>query len=188
MFRFNGLILLIIACVIAIAGTWLNKLWQEQQQFTEKIDRSQIDYYLSDFSLVSTDTSGQPQFILSGDHFIHRREKKESEIYSPAVVIHYENETLSIHAEEARHYANEDVELIGKVSISKPVSEKMAGYEINTSDLHYSPSLDRISTEQPLSLRSTDNAEIKGVGLLHDLKNEVLQIKDKVHAEYLPSH
>ncbi|CAA6813888.1 MAG: Unknown protein [uncultured Thiotrichaceae bacterium] len=188
MFRFNGLIFLILACIIAIAGTWLNRLWQEQQQFTEKLDRSQIDYYLSDFSLISTDTNGQAQFILSGDHFIHRREKKESEIYNPAIIIHSEGESLSIHAEEARHFANEDMELMGSVSISKPESENLAGYELRTSNLKYSPSMDRLSTEQALSLNSTDNAEISGIGLIHDLKNEVIQIQDKVHAEYLPNN
>lgn len=188
MFRFNGLILLIIACVIALAGTWLNKLWQEQQQFTVKLDRSQIDYYLSDFSLISTDTNGQPQFILSGDHFIHRREKKESEIYQPAIVINSEGETLSIKAEEALHSANQDLELIGQVSISKPESENLAGYAMHTSNLKYSPSMDRISTEQPLSLTSTDKAEMSGTGLLYDLKNQAIQIQDKVHAEYLPNN
>lgn len=188
MFRFNGFIFLIIACVIAIAGTWLNKLWQEQQQFTEKLDRSQIDYYLSDFSLVSTDTDGQPLFMLSGDHFIHRRKEKESEIYQPAILINAEGESLSIHAEEARHFANEDVELIGDVTISKPESERMMGYEARTSNLTYSPSLDKISTEQALSFTSTDNAKISGIGLVHDLKNDVIQIQDKVHAEYLPNN
>lgn len=188
MFRFNGLIFLILACVIAIAGTWLNKLWQEQQQFTEELDRSHIDYYLSDFSLISTDTNGQPQFVLSGDHFIHRREKKESEIYNPAIVIHSDEESLSIHAEEARQATNQDIELIGKVSISKPESKHLTGYDMRTSNLIYSPSLDRISTEQPLSLHSTDSAEVSGIGLIYDLKNEVIQIQDRVHAEYLPNN
>ncbi|MEE9350650.1 MAG: LPS export ABC transporter periplasmic protein LptC [Thiotrichaceae bacterium] len=185
--RYSGIIFLVLAVIVAGAATWLHNLWRTQQVFTEKLDTSKVDYYLSDFSLYITDTKGKSRFSLSGEHFIHQRSSKKSVIYKPSIVVNYEGDTLNIVAKNAEQNADGDIELKGKVLIDKPESEARMGFKLEAADLLYSPSKQRINTDAKILLKTTEGSIITAIGMSEDLSTQTTRLKSNVHAEYAPA-
>ncbi|HIP81397.1 MAG TPA: hypothetical protein EYH16_03195, partial [Leucothrix mucor] len=68
----SGILLLISAIVIAIAFTVLNTYWLSYKglQPTQKIKK--IDYYLSDFTLLSTQADGKMRYHVTAQHLVHQ--------------------------------------------------------------------------------------------------------------------
>ncbi len=185
--RYSGIIFLVLAIIVAGSATWLHNLWRTQQVFTEKLDTSKIDYYLSDFSLYITDTNGASRFSMSGEHFVHQRSSKKSEIYKPTIIVNHEGVTLNITANKAEQNAAGDIELKGKVLIEKPESEARMGFKLEAADLLYSPSKQHINTDAKILLKTTDGSIITAIGMSKDLTTQTTRLKSNVHAEYTPA-
>ncbi|MEE9303212.1 MAG: LPS export ABC transporter periplasmic protein LptC [Thiotrichaceae bacterium] len=185
--RYSGIVFLVLAVLVAGASTWLHNLWRTQQVFTEKLDTSKIDYYLSGFSLYITDAAGNNRFNLSGEHFVHQRNTKKSEIFKPTIIINNEAETLTIKASKAERNAAGDLDFNGKVTIDKPESKATTGFMMETSDLHYSPSKQQVYTDAKVILKTTDGSIITATGMSEDLTTQTTRLKSNVHAEYTPA-
>jgi LPS export ABC transporter protein LptC len=185
--RYSGILFLALAIVIAVASTWLHNLWREKEVFTSKLDTSKVDYYLSDFSLYTTDSDGNNRFTIKGEHFVHQRSSKKSEIYKPTISVNNNNDTLNIVAEKAEQNAEGEIKLIGKVSLQKPENEETTGFSMLTSDLVYSPANHLVSTEAEVILKTTDGSIISAIGMSEDLNTQTTRLKSNVHAEYTPA-
>ena len=79
----GGFLLLILSAVIAILITWLNSTWLNYKDFqiTKKV--KEIDYYLSDFTLLHTKANGEMSHFLTAQHLIHLQVTDTSEIFKP---------------------------------------------------------------------------------------------------------
>ncbi len=189
--RYNGIIFLVLAILVAGVATWFLDLWRTQQVFTEKLDTSQIDYYLSDFSLYTTDKEGNKQFDLSGEHFVHQRATKKSEIYKPVILVNENledsNESLHITANKAVQNKAGDMQLQGKVRIEKAESATTTGFMIETADISYSPNTQQVNTDAEVILKTTDGSIITAIGMSEDLISQTTRLKSDVHAEYKPA-
>ena len=185
--RYNGIIFLMLAILVASVSTWLHNLWRAQQVFTERLDTSKVDYYLSGFSLYITDKEGKNKLNISGDHFVHQLSTKKSEIYKPTIIVNNDGDTLNITAKKAVQNAVGDITLNGKVVMEKPESATTTGFSLETSDLHYSPSKQRVSTDAKILLKTTDGSIIKAIGMSEDLNTQTTRLKSNVHAEYTPA-
>lgn len=185
--RYSGITYLALAVAFAATLTWVHKLWRQQSVFTGKLNTSEIDYYLSDFSLSAFDSEGHSQFVLSGEHFIHQRATKTSDIYKPSIIVHTKTDTMTILAHKAQQSSSGDITLIGKVALSKPESEAHTGFELQTADLHYSPQHRLIHTDKPVQLVTSNGNTLQAVGMEEDLTTQITRLLSHVHAEYKPA-
>ncbi len=182
----NNHIWLILAILLALTVTWIHNLWQSQQQFIAKIDKTRVDYYLSDFSLLITDNEGQMRYSLQANHFVHHVESKQSDIYFPMIQAKQNDENIMIESEKATQLSNGDIELTGEVSIKKPESAQREGYTLITENLRYAPSMQTIETQNDFTFATTGGTLMRGTGVTEELNNQVLRIKSNVHAEFQP--
>lgn len=182
----SGLILVALAIAIALSTTWLHKAWNQQELFTKQLDKSKVDYYLSDFSLHVTDTQGKMKYRVAGEHFIHHVGTKTSEIYKPSITIVSQNTSLSLIATKAIHHTSGDMELNGSTVLKKPVDKENAGFTLQTSDIIYSPTNKTVNTEADIILETTDGIILRGTGFSEDINSMITRLKSNVHAEYTP--
>ncbi len=184
--RYSGIFYLALAIALASTATWLHKLWRSQEIFTEKLDSSQIDYYLSDFALSLIDAEGKNRFTLTGEHFIHQRATQTSDIYKPAITVNTKTDTLTIVANKAEQDSSGDITLKGKVMLNKPESEYTTGFKLQTNDLRYSPASRVIHTDAQIMLKTTGGNTLSAVGMQEDLTTQTTRLLSNVHAEYTP--
>ena len=177
---------LISTIIVALSISWIHNQWRHQQQFTAKIDQSRIDYYLNNFSLLTTNHQGQLQYHLKATHLVHNVSNKDSEIINPLIIVQQQNSTITIQAKQAKQHLSGEIELSGKVLIKKSESPIMAGFQLNTQTLSYSPSLQLLKTKSKFSIKTTQGDTITGIGLTEDLNNHTLRIQSKVRAIIIP--
>lgn len=180
----NSRLWLIPAIVVALLASWLHSLWIDKQQFIARIDKTRIDYYLSDFSLLKTDSNGEMSYHLQASHFVHQVASKQSEIFKPSIEAKQKDDTISIRADRALHFSAGDIELAGQVHIQKPETREASGFHLETEDLTYSPREQTIATRGDFVIKTSQGDIIQGKGVSENLNNQVLRIKSNVHVTY----
>lgn len=183
----HGLILLMISVTFALLITWLNNILITQGglQLAEKI--RQIDYYLSDFTLLVTSPDGNMRYHITAQHLIHQQSSGASEIFKPQIQARDNPDMLiRMSAESAQQpLKNGPITLQGEVMALAEDSQHKPRYAMSTRDLTYDPLTQQVSTDAGVLLESA-NGRISGTGLLSRLNEEELKILSNVHAEFKP--
>jgi LPS export ABC transporter protein LptC len=182
----NGLVFVVLSIALGLALTWFHTLWNEQKEFIRSMDKSKIDYYLSDFSLYTTDQKGKMQYSIAGEHLVHHHETKSSEIYKPAILVSTPTNSLSLSADKVIHDASGNLLLKGETIVQKPIDNENAGFILLTTDLKYSPSKQTVSTDADMTFNTTDGIKLSGTGFSEDIESMITRLKSNVHAEYTP--
>ena len=182
----NGLLLVVLAITLGLASTWFHKLWEKKEAFITSMDKSKIDYYLSDFSLYVTDKNGEMQYSIKGEHLVHHKATKTSEIYKPDALVRTEASSLSLSADKGIHEVSGDLLLQGETVIQKPTDAENAGFILQTSDLRYSPSKQIVETDANITLETTDGITVSGTGFSEHIELMIMRLKSDVHAKYTP--
>lgn len=179
--RRSGILLLILAIVVAIASIWFNKLWiTYQQHYDIQADKSRLSYYFTEFSLQSTDANGTPEYKLSGQHFSHWTGKDTSEIVTPKLyAFDKKQQRTQIIADNAVMFHKDDhLELQGAAKITNTRSGSTTSLE--TENLRYHPKKRWIETDAQVTF-TTGNSTIMGKGMDSQLDKNILRI----HADVL---
>ena len=184
--RYSGIFLLILTILVAASFTWLHNKWRAKEIFISELDTSKVDYYLSDFSLYATDAEGNNRFVIAGEHLVHQRKNKKSEIYKPTIRVNTKSDTLTIIASKGEQNQAGDIKLTGKVIIHKPESAETVGFELMTSDLNFSPTSQLVNTDAKVIMETTDGSTISAIGMSENLNTHITRLKSNVHAEYTP--
>ncbi len=184
----NGVILLIAAIVIALLLTALNTFWLSYNGLITHKKIKKIDYYLSDFTLLSTQADGKMRYHLKALHLIHQQSTGSSEIFKPVFEAQdVANTHLMIEAEKAlQKKRNGSIELIGNVKVIKKGNEKTTGFQLATENLTYNPQTQTLQTKAAILLESSSGF-IRGVGLTSQLDQQEIRILSNVHAEFIPA-
>ncbi len=184
----NGIILLISAIVIALFLTVLNTFWLSYNGLITHKKIKKIDYYLSDFTLLSTQADGEMRYHLKALHLIHQQSTGSSEIFKPIFKAQdVDNTQLVIEAEKARQKTkNGNIELIGNVKVIKNSNEKSSGFQLATENLTYNPDTQTLQTKAAILLESSSGF-IRGIGLISHLDQQEIRILSNVHAEFSPA-
>ncbi len=182
----NGLVLVVLAIVLGLTSTWFHKLWNKQEAFITSMDKSKVDYYLSDFSLYVTDQKGKMQYSIAGEHLVHHKATKTSEIYKPALLVRTEKSSLSLSADKVIRDASGDMLLQGETVLQKPSDDENAGFILQTTDLRYSPSKQIVDTNADITFETTDGITLSGTGFSESIESMIIRLKSNVHAEYTP--
>jgi LPS export ABC transporter protein LptC len=184
----SGVLFLILAILIALMGTWLHNLWLQQQSTEFESTEKQIDYYLSDFSLLVTDPKGQMKYRMQGEHFVHHQQNKESDIYRPRVQARSNDAMLTLEAEKAKHSGFGDIDLRGDVKLDIPETKQTPGFSLQSESLVYSPTKREIATKDSFSLKTTDGNIMNGTGMSENLDEQILRINSNVQTKFLPTN
>jgi LPS export ABC transporter protein LptC len=201
--NYKGILLLVFSIIIAIAVTWLNNFWLSYQEFVSAGKERQIDYYLSDFSLLNTAANGDMKYYMQGQHLVHKNSTGGSEIFHPIIqATDYDGQTLFIHAEKAQQKKSQGIiELAGSVFIKKTTSRnkttinglpldkpdnKATDFSLKTANLSFDPLKQEIFTDATITLISKDGL-LTGTGLRGQLDQQELRILSNVHAKFDPN-
>ncbi len=184
----SGFFFLIFAIIVAIAFTWLNSTWLSYKGFTFDRQEKQIDYYLTDFSILNTYADGTMKYLLKGQHLVHQESSSASKIIKPTIEARdFDNSIISITANEAQQdKKNGPILLEGKVDVIKNSNNQDENFKLLTTDLSYNPSSREISTDAEL-LFSSSSGELKGVGFSTKLDEQELRILKNVQAKFTPA-
>jgi LPS export ABC transporter protein LptC len=176
--------------MIALTITWLNSFWLSYQDFVSVGNERQIDYYLSDFSLLNTNANGEMKYYVQGEHLVHKNTTGGSEIFHPTLqAVDANGQNIIIQAEKAQQKKSEGViELVGSVHIKKTTNteDKTTDFSLTTANLSFDPIKREIFTNAPITL-TTKNGLLTGTGLHSQLDQQELRILSDVHAKFDPN-
>lgn len=201
--NYKGLFLLVFSIIIALTVTWLNNFWLSYQEFISAGNEREIDYYLSDFSLLNTTPNGAMKYYLQGQHLVHKNASGGSEIFRPVIqAADHDGKILFIQADKAQQKNAQDViKLEGSVLIQKTtrpnkttansipldsLSDKHADFKLTTASLSFDPIKREIFTEATITF-ITKNGFLTGKGLHSQLDQQELRILSNVHAKFDPN-
>ncbi|MCK5919221.1 MAG: LPS export ABC transporter periplasmic protein LptC [Cocleimonas sp.] len=201
--NYKGLLLVVFSIVIAITVTWLNNFWLSYQEFVSAGNEREIDYYLSDFSLLNTAANGDMKYYMQGQHLVHKNSTGGSEIFQPVIqAADSDGHALFIRAEKAQQKKSQGIiELAGSVLIQKTTNQnkstthsfqldslgdKDADFHLKTSNLSFDPIKREIFTDASITLTTKDGL-LTGTGLRSQLDQQELRILSNVHAQFDPN-
>ena len=192
----KGLFFLIFSIGIAISVTWLNNFWLSYRGLVSGNKEKRIDYYLSDFSLLNTSTTGEIKYYMKAQHLVHKNSTGRSEIFNPVLqATDSDGKSLFIQAEHALQKESQGViELEGSVLIKKTDRPEQdiafdkisSGFTLETKDLSFDPTKREIFTNAAITLKTKDGM-LTGKGLRSKLDEQELRILSNVHAKFDPT-
>ena len=184
----NGFFFLVFAIVVAVGFTWLNSTWLTYKSFVFDQKDKQIDYYLSDFSILNTYPDGGMKYLIKGQHLVHQQSGSASKIIKPTIEARdVDNSIILITAKLAQQdKKNGPILLEGKVDVIKNSDKEVENFKLQTTDLSYNPNSREISTDKEL-IFTTTHGELKGVGFSTKLDEQELRILKNVQAKFTPA-
>jgi len=186
--RSIGLVAFVSSVLFAATITWLNLSWKTITQFTNETSQSRIDYYLSGFTLIDTDRSGEISYQLTAEHLIHKQASGASEIYRPLIKKKSsDGNVLTINSEKAIQVGKDgNIKLTGDVRVEQARTKDNQGFMLLTQNLTYYPLEQKISSHEKSDFISPQGT-ISGIGFETSLNDQELRILSNVQAEFKPS-
>ncbi len=184
----NGFFFLVFAIIVAVGFTWLNSTWLTYKDFVFNKQDKQIDYYLSDFTILNTYPNGSLKYLIKGQHLVHQQSTSASKIIKPAIEARdVDNTKIFITANQAQQARrNGPIILEDTVEVIKEGNKEAENFKLLTSDLTYNPNNREISTDKELSFSSI-TGELKGIGFSTKLDEQELRILKNVQAKFNPA-
>jgi len=177
-----------VALVIAVVTTWINSQWITYKYFQLTKKEKKIDYYLSNFTLLNVQESGEMRYFITGKHLVHQQATGATEIFSPILEAQNPNDTsVSLVAKKAiQRNKNGIIELQGQVEVNKESNKNTAnGFNIQTSDLIYDPIKRELKSDSKLFFKSA-HGSLQGTGFSSKLDEQEFRINSNVQAKYQP--
>ncbi len=182
--RRHGLFFFILALIIAIASTWVNKTWISYQKYKNEYDQqSKISHYFADFNVTQHHADGSLDYKLSGKHLSHWSGTKSSEI-SELQIVSYEDKKPSFNMTAAQAIMrNEEkvLELHDSIIIKDLQSDPIS--VLTTDFLRYYPDKKWINTESQVKFVSGTTI-LTGKGMDSKLDENKLRIHADVHSTF----
>ncbi len=184
----SGIFFLIFAIVIAVSITWLNSTWLSYQGFVFDRQDKQVDYYLSDFSILHTYPDGTMQYRVKGQHLVHQESSGASKIIKPTIEARdVDDSIITITAKRAQQgRKNGPILLADAVDVVKNSNEENENFKLLTSDLFYNPKNRELSTDAELTF-SSPSGDFTGLGFSTKLDEQELRIHKNVQAKFIPA-
>lgn len=151
------------------------------------VNKEQIDYYLSDFSIMAIASDGKVSYELSGRHLSHWPDKKQSQIIAPVLLGKGEaGKRIRANATEGWFdQASQLAKLAGDVEVIKPPTTTTVqdGFTLRTDYLTYDARNDEISTDAKVSITGSSGT-MQSTGLTARLNQDLLRFDSNVRSIY----
>lgn len=182
----RGIFLLVIAILLALSSTWILSKWRQQTAFSEALNQTEINVYMSEFQGYSTNAQGSPNYTLKAEHSTNQYRNNITQIFRPQYSMITKTGNINIYAKKATKNQQDEIELTNNVIIKKKASQEKPGYRVDTEYLRYTPNNQQIDTDLPIKIITTNNIIIKSIGLNEDLSSQITRLKSNVHTNYAP--
>ncbi len=149
-------------------------------------DKEQIDYYLSDFSVMAVADDGSVNYELAGHHLSHWQAKKQSLIVEPRIRGEGKtpDERMQLRADEALvDQQTQLAELTGNVQALKPQTGKEGAMELRTDYLTYNMQNREMTTNAVVTITSPSGT-MQSTGLTGKLDEDLLRFDSNVRSTY----
>lgn len=144
---------------------------------------SDTDYYMNDYTIVSTDTEGKAQYWFTGKEMKHYPNKR-TYIDNPTITIrNLQKQIWTTHADAGEIADNEELTLDGNIEIEQ-VNINHPHVKINTDQLVISLHEKIASNESEVNVRM-DIGHLNATGMHLDFANNQVLLKSKVSAKYV---
>lgn len=188
----NGLFSLILAIIITVLSLWFNSFRTNNRNFQIINTEKKINFYLSDFTHLNTQTDGSMRYFIKGSNLIHQQSTKTNELINISLQAQISNgDITSLDAKKAtQHSELGNIDFIGVVEVKKKSNISKAIITFNTSNLHYNPLMKTIHSKDKISLTSDEFGfgEIQGIGFSNKLDEQEIRIHSNVQATFRPAN
>lgn len=177
---------LIVALLLILLITRLEDYLGQVNISSLRMDKDQIDYYLSDFSFMAVADDGSVSYELGGRHLSHWQAQKQSLIIAPQIRGEGKtaDERIQLRADEATvDQKTQLAELSGSVQVLKPQSDNQGAIELRTDHLTYNMQNREISTDAVVSITSPSGT-MQSTGLTGKLDEDLLRFDSNVRSIY----
>lgn len=162
------LLAMITAGVFLAAGSfWLVQVMNRPDvDFNPDDVGDEPDYIIEKFSFVRMTPDGKPRYLFHGERLTHRPQSDVSIVERPIL----KNLTpgappMTARANSARiRHQDNEVDLLGKVDISRPASPTTRAMQMQTEALTVLPDEDRMKTDRQVKM-TMGSATITGMGM-----------------------
>jgi lipopolysaccharide export system protein LptC len=175
--RWRLLALMLAGVFFAFGSFWLVQVMRGGAQGPNVDVGNDPDYIIDNFSFVRMSETGQPRYVISGERLTHRPADNTSVIEKPVVQsMSVEHPSMTMTANNA--HVNQDqnqIDLTGKVDISRPGSKTTQPLRIRTEALTVLPDEEISKTDKPIEMQLGASV-VTGVGMVANNATMQLQV------------
>ena len=165
--RWPLLISITVGVFLAFGSFWLAQVIERgDDQIDQASAGNEPDYIVEKFSFVRMTPEGAPRYLFYGAKLAHRPVSDVSEVDQPMLLSMAPGQppmTIKSQKAQIRHQQNE-VDLLGKVDISRPASPATRAMQMQTEALTVYPDEERMTSDQLVTMKLGD-ATITGTGM-----------------------
>lgn len=181
----NRRTLFVALALAAVAATsWLSRQTERTHRATETLPGHTVDYFLSQFSAVTTDETGHPEHRLDAAYMAHFPDDDTAELTKPRITVYRpRSDPWHVQADRGRVEAGGNlIELEGKVRLIRKGKDAL---ELATDDMRIWPNRQYAETDAPLTVTDA-RGTIEAVGMRGYLGEERLELLSRVRGTYGP--
>jgi lipopolysaccharide export system protein LptC len=182
------LVLLLLAGTFAAFGSfWLVQVMQGEDQSRNVNVGNDPDYIVDHFSFVRMSETGQPRYVISGEHLTHRPVDNTSEIDKPVVqALATDHPHMTMTADHAHvNQEQNQVDLTGNVQVDRPGGPNADPLHIRTESLTLLTDDEIARTDKPIRM-TLGSATVDAVGMVANNATQQIHLGGRGHAIYPP--
>jgi len=179
---------LAIFILFAIGSYWLLQDTNKPTPVDKKTVERFPDYFMENFSITNLNLQGQPETLLQAKKMLHYADDDSAELELPTVKINHEDNTISLRADRAIFYKQQNLlHLYDNVIIHRSASKTQSELFIYTEYLKIDTATHIAETDKAAKVK-TPEAELNSMGLIFDNLKGTLTLPSKVKGIYEANH
>ena len=174
---------ILIVGLIAVLSWWLLSTEQKKQS-AEIYDNHFIDVFINNFTLTSTDRSGETAFTLHADRLEHYNDEDHSQIINPSIRLPQNDNRWLINAEFGEIDNQQSfITLRDNVTMKQIESDQI--FVITTQAITIDTKSKIIKSDQEVNIQS-GSLKLKSNGIHFDNQQQQLKLLSNVSGIYAP--
>jgi lipopolysaccharide export system protein LptC len=180
------ILLLLLLVVIAVSSLWWLKYRSGSASRVEVGFPSNIDYYMADVRITTTDSFGRPAYRLVSPRIEHLIADDSARADSPQLMVFRESAPpWRLQAESGRMPAGDGtIDLQGEVIVTRDAGPRAPATRAQTREVTVNTLEKTAQTQEPVAIEH-GNWDIEGVGMRIDLETGQLEMSS-VRGVYAP--
>jgi lipopolysaccharide export system protein LptC len=181
---------IILLTVLAIFTAWINRIVQVPQPKQDGSSRHDPDYIMSNFVTSQTDINGSLRYKLAAAEIKHFPDNDTTDLQQLRYTQFTANKPY-MQVEGLRGHVSkngEQVQLLGKVKITRQAFAGKGEMTIDTERLSILPNQDLVSTNSPVLIRQAPKMVIRATGMVYEKNKHTFTLLHKVKAHYEKPH
>lgn len=177
-------ILIPLLLLAIVAREWAEAPVADNIEDTVDMRQTQADYYLEKFETRKMDSTGNPEYIITGETLVHFPADDSSEIELPNLTLHRNDAVWVLDSRRGKLTKNPDVfTLEGAVTMERLETTTSPPITIKTSDLKIHTATNIVSTDNMIEVISP-NWTLRSRGFESKIDEGILTLHEQVEGHY----